>query len=137
MPRRPTPTLTEAEQRLMEVVWSRGSATVQDVVDALSGPDAPVYNTVLTTLRILERKGYLRHTQRGRAFVYHPRVDRAQARRRALADLVRRFFGGSNRELALELFEEGDVDLDELEELRSELERDEGRDAPRGGGEDR
>lgn len=121
----------------MEVVWARGSATVQDVVDALSGPDAPVYNTVLTTLRILERKGYLRHTQRGRAFVYHPRVDRAQARRRALSDLVRRFFGGSNRELALELFEEGDVDLAELEELRAELDRDEDGDGPDGEGADR
>lgn len=110
----------------MEVVWERGAATVQEVVDSHLGREPLAYNTVLTTLRILERKGYLRHTKRGRAFVYHPRVDREQARRRALKDLVRRFFDGSSRELALSLFEEGEVDLGELESLRDELDRVEG-----------
>ena len=105
----------------MEVLWDRESATVADVVDALPKRAALAYNTVLTTLRILETKGYVAHTKRGRAFVYQPSVDRELARRRALDDLLRRFFGGSKRELALNLFEEGDVDLEELKALEREL----------------
>ena len=105
----------------MEVLWEGEAATVAEVVAALPKREALAYNTVLTTLRILEKKGYVRHTKRGRAFVYHPSVDRQRARRRALEDLLRRFFGGSPRELALNLFEEGDVDLDELRALDREL----------------
>lgn len=122
MARRPSTTLTEAEQRLMEVVWRKGQATVADVVEALPEPSRPAYNTVMTTLRILEKKGYLQHTKSGRAFVYSPRVDRALARRRALRDLLRRFFDGSSEKLALNLMDE-ELDDAELRRLRDELER--------------
>ena len=83
MARKQSATLTEAELPIMDILWERGSAVVTDVVAGMS--DSTVaYNTVLTTLRILERKGYVRHTKEGRAFVYHPVVQRGEASRKAV-----------------------------------------------------
>ena len=70
MPRPPTQGLTDAELRVMNVLWERGRASVGDVVDGIAAPAKPAYNTVLTTLRILERKGYVTHEKDGRAFTY-------------------------------------------------------------------
>ena len=67
MPPRKSATLTEAELRLMEVLWEKGPATVQQVLDGLSEEAPLAYNSVLTTIRILEKKGYLKHEKDGRA----------------------------------------------------------------------
>jgi BlaI family transcriptional regulator, penicillinase repressor len=69
VPPRPSTTLTEAELRIMEVLWAQGSGTVQQVLDWLSAKPALAYNSVLTTIRILERKGYVEHVKDGRAHV--------------------------------------------------------------------
>ena len=89
MPRKKSANLTEAELRLMDVVWDKGTATVAEVAEALPKELGLAYNSVLTTLRILEEKGYLRHTKPddARAFVYTAvvRAGRAEARRSARA----------------------------------------------------
>jgi predicted transcriptional regulator len=85
------------------------------VVGALSN-SAVAYNTVLTTLRILERKGYVRHTKEGRAFVYHPVVQRGEASRKAVRNLITRFFQDSPELLILNVLE--DEQLDEIELAR-------------------
>ena len=121
MARKKTTGLTDAELRLMEVLWSKGSATVSDVVDGLPKNVDLAYSTVLTTLRILENKGYIRHTKDGRAFVYRPVMGREQARERALAHLVRRFFEGSPELLVLNLMESKKIDPAELERLRQRI----------------
>jgi len=95
MSRRRSPTLTEAELRLMRVIWDKGQATVGEVVEALADGHSPAYNTVLTILRILEKKGYLNHHKEGRAHVFSPLVTRGQARRQALTQMVRSFFDNS------------------------------------------
>ena len=93
MARKKSPTLTDAELRLMQVIWDKGSASAGDVLQML--PDAEIaYTTVLNTLRILEAKGYVRHTREGKAFVYHPVVGRTEASRAALRHIVSRFFSG-------------------------------------------
>ena len=122
MPRKKSPHLTDAELRLMDVLWERGQATVQEVVDALPKSAALHYSTVLTTLRILETKGYLTHTQEGRAFLYKPAVGRDQARERAVTHLVRRFFAGSPELLMLNLMESSKISPAELKRLRKRLE---------------
>jgi predicted transcriptional regulator len=106
----------------MEVVWERGEATVSDVVEGL--PDKPPlsYSTVLTTLRILEQKGYLKHVKEGRAFVYRPLVARDQAQQKAVTHLLRRFFHGSPELLMLNLVERG-IAPDELKRLRERIDR--------------
>jgi predicted transcriptional regulator len=121
--RKKSPNLTEAELRLMDVIWEKGSATVAEVAEALPPDLNLAYNTVLTTLRILENKGYLRHVKakEGRAFVYRPVVSRADARRSALRHLVRRFFGNSAEALVLNLLDDERLSEEELERIRARL----------------
>jgi predicted transcriptional regulator len=122
--RKKTTGLTDAELRLMEVVWERGEATVSEVVEALPGTSAVAYSTVLTTLRILERKGYLKHVKEGRAFVYRPLVGRVQAQQKAVSHLLRRFFHGSPELLMLNLVERG-ISPEELKRLRERIGKEE------------
>jgi predicted transcriptional regulator len=114
--------LTDAELRLMDVLWEKGSATVSDVAEALPNNPALAYSTVLTTLRILENKEFVRHTKDGRAFVYHPVVGREQARESAVTHLVRRFFEDSPELLMLNLLDGKKVDASELRRLRKKIE---------------
>jgi predicted transcriptional regulator len=106
----------------MEVVWEKGKATVAEVVEELPKSVPLAYSTVLTTLRILENKGYLRHTKDGRSFVYHPVVKREQARENALTHLLRRFFEDSPELLMLNLMERGEISAGELVRLRKRIE---------------
>jgi predicted transcriptional regulator len=119
--RKISPNLTDAELRLMNVVWERGSATVSDVVENLGGDPPLHYSTVLTTLRILETKGYLKHRKEGRAFIYRPAIRRDQEREKAVAHLLRRFFDGSAEMLMLNLVERKGVSPDELKRLRERI----------------
>jgi predicted transcriptional regulator len=110
MPRKKSSTLADSELRLMQVLWQRGPSTVAEVLGSLPPETHLAFNSVQTTLRILEQKGYVRHTEAGRAFVYHPLVDRAQASRSAVDALVARFFRNSTAELALSLVENEQLD---------------------------
>ena len=123
MGRRKSPTLTEAELRLMDILWRKESATVSDVVDALTGEEALAYSTVLTTLRILERKGYVRHEKAGRAFVYHPVVGREEAQRNVVKYMLSRFFNNSPELLMLNLLAHEDLDEQDLERLKQKVDR--------------
>ncbi len=105
----------------MEVLWEKGSATVSDVVETLPKNPQLAYSTVLTTMRILENKGYLRHTKDGRAFVYHPVVGREQARQSAVSHLLHRFFENSPELLMLNLIEGEKIDSEELKRLRQRI----------------
>jgi predicted transcriptional regulator len=105
----------------MEVLWDRGPSTVQQVLDALSGEKLLAYNSVLTTIRILERKGYLEHEKDGRAHVYSPTVKRSEAARSEVRHLVSRLFGNSHELLVLNLLEDNSLDAEELKRLRQVL----------------
>jgi predicted transcriptional regulator len=106
----------------MEVVWKKGEATVSDVVEGLTGAPALAYSTVLTTLRILESKGFLIHTKEGRAFIYKPAVERETARESALRHLLRRFFDDSPELLLLNLLDDKKISAKELARLRKRIE---------------
>lgn len=122
MARKKSQTLTEAELRLMDVVWEKGRATVAEVAAAL--PPPPIaYNTVLTTMRILEQKGYVRHEEEGRAYVYIPLVQREEASSTAVRQLLNRFFGNSPAALALKLVEDQSLDREEINRLKALIER--------------
>lgn len=123
MARRKSLNLTEAELRLMDILWDKGAATVGEVAGALTGEPGLAYNTVLTTLRILEQKGYVRHTKprEGRAFVYCAVVGRKQASRNALRHVVRRFFANSPEMLVLNMLDDGDLSERELQNIRNLL----------------
>ncbi len=118
MARKKSPTLTEAELRLMEILWKKGEATVGDVVDALPGEQVLAYSTVLTFMRILEQKGYARHRKQGRAFLYSPVVDRPSVQRSAVQYVLSRFFDGSPESLVLNILENEQLDPEELKRLK-------------------
>jgi len=127
MPRKKPPPLTEAELRLMNVVWRLGKATVAEVAAALPKDLDLAYNTVLTTLRILEAKGYLRHAKaNARAFVFRPVVGRMEATRSAVRQLLGRFFGDSPEALVLNLLEDDTLSHAELEKIRKLLQQSKG-----------
>ncbi len=105
----------------MEVLWAKGPSSVQQVVDALP-PDTPLaYNSVLTTIRILEKKGYVQHDKDGRAHIYKPVVARLEAARSEVRNLVRRMFRDSHELLVLNVLEEAQIDVAELNRLRALL----------------
>jgi predicted transcriptional regulator len=116
--RKKSTTLTEAELRLMEVLWRRGDSTVAEVTAAL--PPPPIaYNSVLTTMRILEQKGYVVHEEAGRAFVYRAVVAREAAAQNAVGHVLSRFFDNSAGAMALRLIENERPSKDELSRLRA------------------
>jgi len=115
-------TLTEAELRIMNVLWDKGSATVHEVQQALPAP-ALAYNSVLTIIRILESKGYVKHIKDKRAHVYTAKVGRQDATRFEIRHLVSRFFGNSEERLVLNILEDQSIDAEELERVRQLLER--------------
>lgn len=122
MPPSKSVNLTEAELRLMDVLWMKGPSTVQQVLDVLPRKSQLAYNSVLTTIRILEKKGYVRHIKDGRAHVYRPLVERAEASRSEIRHLAHRFFENSREMLVLNILEDRGVDADELKRLRQLLE---------------
>jgi predicted transcriptional regulator len=122
VPPKKSETLTEAELRLMQVLWEKGAATVQQVLEALQAKPALAYNSVLTTIRVLENKGYVKHLKDGRAHVYIPLLQRKEATRSEIRHLVNRFFKNSHELLVLNILEDKEIDERELRRLRQLLE---------------
>jgi predicted transcriptional regulator len=123
VPRKQSTTLTGAELRIMDVLWQKGPGTVQQVLDWLPAKPAFAYNSILTTVRILERKGYVQHVKDGRAHVYQPRIGRKEATRAEIHHLVSRFFRNSHEALVLNILEGDDLEEEEVKRLRAMLER--------------
>lgn len=122
MPRPRSSGLTDAELRVMNVLWDRDRATVGEVVAGIHGRRKPAYNTALTILRILERKGYITHEKEGRAFVFVPLFDRGQERRRALSHMLARLFDDSPLQLVSDLLGHERIDAEELRRVRQLVE---------------
>src|SRR5665213_3380114 len=104
MARPPSTVLTDAELRIMRVLWERGEVTIGDVCEALE--PALSRASVQTMLRILERKRYARHRTDGRTFVYRALVDDEAATGRAVDHLVERFFDKSEGALVMRLLDQ-------------------------------
>jgi len=117
MPPKKSITLTEAELRLMKILWQRGESVVSDLVAAMPDGETLAYNSVLTTVRILEQKGYVEHRQEGRAFVYRPCVAEHEAGRSEVRHILSRFFGNSRERLLLSLLGD-DLPAEELQRLK-------------------
>ena len=105
----------------MKILWDRKEATVRDIQQAL--PPGRHYNTVLTIIRVLERKGHVGHRQEGRGFVYQALARPEKSRARALSHFVESVFGGSPESVVVNLVETGDLTLDDLDDIRRKLRR--------------
>src|ERR1700759_3848172 len=123
MPPKTSAKLTEAELRLMKILWTRGESTVSDMLNALPGKEALAYPSVLTTVRILEPKGYVRHRKDGRAFLYTPLIAEDEAGHSAMRQVLNRFFGNSRERLLLSLLGDQEITPEELERLKGMIGR--------------
>ena len=116
MARSKSETLTPRETQIMEVLWDQGPATADQIREAL--PVKLHDSTIRTLLRVLEAKGYTRHTVRKRAFVYRAAVRRVEAEQTALRSMLKRFFGGSAEALVVRLIEDEHLTPEQLDQLR-------------------
>jgi predicted transcriptional regulator len=121
MPPKKSITLTEAELRLMKLLWERGESAVGELVAAMPEENALAYNSVLTTIRVLEQKGYVRHRQEGRAFLYSPCVAEHEASRSEVRHMMHRFFGNSRERLLLALLGDDEITPAELQRLKNAI----------------
>src|SRR5574339_1158297 len=120
--RTPHPTLTPQELAIMKVVWRLDSATVRDVYEALRLKRAVAYTTVMTMMKILEEKGYLKKTRVGRAFVYRPTRPRQQVVGAMVRDFVDRVFDGAASGLLLHLAKDRSLSREERRHIRRIIE---------------
>ena len=121
MPPKRSITLTEAELRLMKILWRRGESGVGDLVAAMPEGTSLAYNSVLTTIRILEQKGYVEHRQDGRAFLYTPCVAEQEAGQTEVRHMLQRFFGNSRERLLLSLLGDDEITPEELQRLKQAI----------------
>src|SRR5437870_8490820 len=110
-------TLTGQELEIMKIVWERDKATVRDVYEALLERRKVAYTTVMTMMKILEQKNYLKKNQADRAFVYRPAQPKRQVIGAMVRDFVNRVFNGSAEPLLVHLVDEHDLSPEELEEI--------------------
>ena len=121
MPPKRSNTLTEAELRIMRILWARGESLVSDLVSAMPESAPLAYTSVLTTVRILEQKGYVEHRQEGRAFLYSPCVAEHDASRSEVRHVLHRFFNNSRERLMLSLLGDGEITPEELQRLKDAI----------------
>jgi len=122
MPPKKSITLTEAELRLMKLLWLRGESAVSDLVAAIPASESLAYNSILTTIRILEQKGYVEHRQEGRAFVYRASVQQQEASKSEVRHILSRFFGNSREQLLLSMLGDDEITPEELRRLKEAIE---------------
>jgi predicted transcriptional regulator len=121
MPPKRSITLTKAELRLMKILWDRGESTVTEMVAAISAEEALAYTSVLTTIRILDTKGYVSHRQEGRAFLYSACIGEIEASRSEVRHVLQRFFGNSRERLLLSLLGDDEISPGELSRLKEAI----------------
>lgn len=105
----------------MRILWAQGESLVSDLVAAMPENAPLAYTSVLTTVRILEQKGYVEHRQEGRAFLYSPCVAEHEASRSEVGHVLHRFFGNSRERLLLTLLGDGEMTPDELQRLKNAI----------------
>ena len=119
--------LTPLELKIMHVLWAEGPSNVQHVQESLQPKGELAYNTVQTMLNILHRKGRVRRSLAGRAYVYRAAASRDKVLGQTLRDFVERAFGGSSEALVMSLVKSREVDLDRIARLSKGLEAKEGK----------
>jgi BlaI family transcriptional regulator, penicillinase repressor len=119
MPRQASKTFTDKELEIMRVIWERGEVTAKEIQEALPGERH--YNSVLTIIRVLERKGHLTHRAEGKAHIYRAKAKAEKAQGRVLSHLIEQLFGGSAAAMVLHLVETGDLTEEDLSEIREQM----------------
>src|SRR5262245_15193185 len=119
MAREASKTFTDKELEIMKVVWAMGEGSARDIQERLPGDRH--YNSVLTIIRVLEKKGHLIHREEGRAHIYRAKQSQHQSHRKLLSHIVKQVFGGSAASLVLRLVETGELTRADLDAIRKSV----------------
>ena len=114
------PSLTKAEEEIMQLIWKLEPCLVRDIIDHLGQPDIP-HSTVSSVVRILEKKGFVTHKAYGKTHEYRPLVSKEEYAQQHVKSLIRKYFGGSPKQLVSFLVQENNLNLKELNELMQTL----------------
>jgi BlaI family penicillinase repressor len=109
---------TDLELQVLSVLWDRGGSTVRQVMRELPDGKRRAYTTVLTILQLMEKKGLVGHTREGLTYVYHPQVKREEVVAPVIQTLLKNVFGGDPSAIVQSLLDCGDVDADQVKEIR-------------------
>lgn len=123
MGKRKLQAMSPAETEILRIIWELGQATVQQIYEKLPRKRNIVYKTVLTMVRRLESKGYLKHQSQGKANLYFAAIKRKDVLRRTVGDFVDRLFGGDPGPLVQFLAEEGHIDAEEFKRLKQIIDK--------------
>ena len=119
--------LTKAELNVMNILWSKNEATVNEIIEVMSEPK-PAYTTIATYLKVLYEKGYLDYSKNkgeGKTHMYEPLVSRAEYTRRTMQDVKKNFFGGSLKSMFSYFIREENLTPEEIQELLASVEKEE------------
>jgi predicted transcriptional regulator len=119
MPRKKAASLTGREAQIMDVLWRQETATAEEVRALL--PGEPHDSTVRTLLRVMEQKGLVAHKIENRTYVYRAVIGQTKIQRKAIKGLIQQLFGGSARNLVLQLLDDDEISLEELQRLAGEV----------------
>jgi predicted transcriptional regulator len=119
MARKPSKGFTDKELEIMKLIWQMGEANVKDIQERL--PGTPHYNSVLTIIRVLERKGHLVHRAEGKTHFYRADESKEKASIRLLRHLIDHLFGGSATSVVLNLVQAGDLTKKDLDKIRAKV----------------
>lgn len=114
------PTLTKAEEEVMQIIWRMKRCLVRDIIEALGDPDIP-HSTISSVVRLLEKKGFVGHKAYGKTHEYFPVVTKETYAQHGIKSIVEKYFGGSPRKMVSFLVKSEDLDLKELNELMKTL----------------
>ena len=116
--------LTKVEEQIMQIIWEIKSCMVSEILEQIGSPKPP-HSTVSSVVRILEKKGFLKHKAYGRTHVYSPTISKNDYRKYTLDKVASGYFGGSFKRLVSFLVEENDLNFDDLSEMLNELNKSE------------
>ncbi len=114
------PTLTKAEEEVMQIIWDLEKCLVKDIIEKLGDPEIP-HSTVSSVVRILEKKGFVTHKAYGKTYEYYPAIARADYAQHGVKNLLEKYFGGSPKKLVSFLVQTEDLDLKQLNDLMKTL----------------
>jgi BlaI family transcriptional regulator, penicillinase repressor len=116
------PTLTKAEEEVMQIIWELDRCLVRDIIDKLGDPDMP-HSTISSVVRILEKKGFVGHKAYGKTHEYFPLVPKEDYAQHGIASLMEKYFGGSPKKLVSFLVQSEDLTLKELNDLLKSIDK--------------
>ncbi|MFA5403713.1 MAG: BlaI/MecI/CopY family transcriptional regulator [Ignavibacteria bacterium] len=115
--------LTKAEEQVMQVLWELEKGFVKDVIEKLPGKNKPAYNTISTIIRILEKKGFIGHTDYGKTYEYYPLISKPVYTKHFMGSFMKDYFSNSYKHLVSFFTNENNMSLAELEELKKIMDK--------------